>query len=37
MSATTQPQETRPDFAVVGSGSIWDGIAYWACSSSGCS
>lgn len=30
MSATTQPEETRRDFAVVGSGSIWDGIAYWA-------
>ena len=28
--ATTQPQPTRGDFAVVGRGSLWDGIAYWA-------
>ena len=30
MSATTQPEEARRDFAIVGSGSLWDGIAYWA-------
>ncbi|HEY7077118.1 MAG TPA: hypothetical protein VH418_17190 [Solirubrobacteraceae bacterium] len=30
MSATTQQQENRRDFAVVGTGSIWDGVAYWA-------
>jgi hypothetical protein len=25
-----QPEKPRRDFAVVGKGSIWDGIAYWA-------
>ena len=25
-----QPEQPRRDFAVVGKGSIWDGIAYWA-------
>jgi hypothetical protein len=25
-----EPERTRGDFAVVGAGSIWDGIAYWA-------
>jgi len=25
-----QPEKPRRDFAVVGRGSIWDGIAYWA-------
>jgi hypothetical protein len=28
--AATQPQQSRGDFAVVGRGSLWDGIAYWA-------
>jgi hypothetical protein len=31
MSAqTVQPAEPRRDFAVIGRGSIWDGVAYWA-------
>ena len=25
-----QPEQARGDFKVVGAGSIWDGIAYWA-------
>ena len=28
--AATQPQQSRGDFAVVGRGSLWDGVAYWA-------
>lgn len=27
---STEPSRRRGDFAVVGSGSLWDGIAYWA-------
>jgi hypothetical protein len=27
---TAQPEKGRGDFALVGKGSIWDGIAYWA-------
>ena len=31
MSAqTVEPAERRRDFAVIGTGSLWDGIAYWA-------
>jgi hypothetical protein len=31
MSAqTVEPAEPRRDFAVIGRGSIWDGVAYWA-------
>ena len=28
--AATQPHQSRGDFAVVGRGSLWDGVAYWA-------
>jgi len=27
---TAQPEQKRGDFAVVGKGTLWDGIAYWA-------
>ena len=27
---TAQPEKKRGDFAVVGKGTMWDGIAYWA-------
>ena len=28
--AATESQQSRSDFKVVGSGSLWDGVAYWA-------
>src|SRR5262245_9146383 len=27
---STQPERRRADFAVIGAGTLWDGIAYWA-------
>src|SRR5262245_66562284 len=30
MAATEAQAQSRSDFKVIGSGSLWDGIAYWA-------